>query len=209
MVTSMVTSYRWLQSPVTNTGKLDGFSSSLMQANFDMFYMILYSTPNELCMIFISLWSKLLVHSSWQHCFSSLRFTDICWWTALFGQFSQVEVWSLTGPEQHVGFFFFNHSAGNLLLCLESLFCCMTQLGRSFSCQPDSLTLGYFSIQRKSRFHQSKVTRQVVAKQPQTLTTPPPCLVVDFRCSPPNPWVALTQRMLFQKSSSADEVFAL
>ncbi len=45
--------------------------------------------------------------------------------------FSQDEVWTLTGPLQR---------SADLLACLRSLSCCMTQFWPSFSCRTDVVT---------------------------------------------------------------------
>lgn len=89
-----------------------------------------------------------LAQSSLQHCFSSLRFADIYLCIALLRLHCSISVCLRSGPLQRLDFFFFvSHSVLDLLLCLESIACCMAQFQPSFSFKLVShLTLKYYSM---------------------------------------------------------------
>ncbi len=54
--------------------------------------------------------------------------------------FSQDELWTMTGVLQNLDSFLFSRSVVDFLVCLGSLSCCITQSWPSFSCQTDVLT---------------------------------------------------------------------
>lgn len=72
-----------------------------------------------------------------------LQFSDV--WGHLFMHNSlkthhSIPVGLRSGLGQQLDFFFFSHLDVNLLMCLESLSCCMTQFWPSLSCWTDGLT---------------------------------------------------------------------
>jgi len=83
-----------------------------------------------------------------------LRLIDVCQHSFMHSflkvppqHFYQFEVWTLTGP-----FFFFRHSAVDLLLCLGSLSCWWPSFSQALAVRQmaSHLTPEYFGIQRSS-----------------------------------------------------------
>ncbi len=74
--------------------------------------------------------------------------------------------------------FFLSHSELNLLVCLGSLSCCITQVCHKLTagCSPS----GFSDRVPNSWFHQLWQVVQVRPKQPQTITLPPPCLTAGM-----------------------------
>lgn len=70
---------------------------------------------------------------------SLLLIIDV-WYLVMY--FHTLSIWTL-GHCNTLLLFFFRHSVEDLLLCLDSLSCCMTQFESSFSCWTDWLTFDF------------------------------------------------------------------
>lgn len=101
-------------------------------------------------------------------------------------QLNRVEVWTLTGQLQNlVSFlFFFNHSVPDMLLCLRSLLCRMTQFQPDFSQMTSHLE--YFSYTEVFMVYSMIVScpRPVNAKYAEIITSAQlPLLTAGMRYS--------------------------
>ena len=119
--------------------------------------------------------------------------------------------------------FFFRHSVVDLLLCLGSLSCCITQFQPRFSCSIDGLTCDSWIIWYTEVSMTARCPGPVAAKQTQIISPPPLCLTVGMRCCAEmlclvstrcgavhhdqisgNTSVSSVQRTLFQKSGDLE-----
>ena len=127
-----------------------------------------------------------MAHSSLQCCFSLLRFAGICSSTVPPQYFNRLEVWILTGHCNILILLVFSHFVVDLLVCLRSLSCCMTQFQPSFSCWADGLTFDSKILWYAEEFMADSMTAKcpgyAVAKQVQVITPSPLCLAADMRC---------------------------
>lgn len=70
----------------------------------------------------------------------------------------------------------------DLLLCLVSLSCCMTQFGPRFSYQTDDLRIFWYTKKVTVDSMTAGCLDPVAAKQAEIIIAPSPCLTVDWRC---------------------------
>lgn len=91
--------------------------------------------------LWLSVWFYQSLKSSILYCFSLLRFVGVCFCTILLRSqhASPVEVWTFSCCNTLI-LLFISHVVGDQLLCLEFLFCFMTQFLPSINCQTGGLT---------------------------------------------------------------------
>ena len=80
--------------------------------------------------------------------------------------------------------FLLSHSEVDLLVCFGSLSCCITQLRLSFRSRTDGWTFSFRIFWERAEFMVPSIMASrpgpEAAKQPQTITLPPPCLTVGM-----------------------------
>ena len=132
---------------------------------------------------------EILVHTSWQQCFSSLTLVGICLHTALLKSHQTISIGLRSGLWlghcNTLILFFFSHSVVDLLVHLGSLSCCVTHFQPSFNCQSHGLAFYSRILWCLEEFIVDVIIVRhpgsVAAKQAQMINPPPPCLTVGKR----------------------------
>ena len=100
--------------------------------------------------------------------------------------FIQVEVWTLTGPLQHLDSFLFHTFCCRSAAVFGIIVLLMSQFQPSFSCQTDGLTSDSRKLWYTEEFTVDSMTARcpgpVTAEQAQIISPPPPCSILWVVC---------------------------
>ena len=101
----------------------------------------------------------ILAHSSLQNCFNSATLEGFRAWTACLRSCHSISIGFRSGlwldHSRTFILFLLSHSEVDLLVCFESLSCCITQLRLSFRSQTDDRTFSFRIFLVESRIHGS------------------------------------------------------
>ncbi len=130
----------------------------------------------------------ILAHSSLQNCFNSATLEGFRAWMDCLRSYHSISIgfkprlW--LDHSKTLILFFLSHSEVDLLVCMGSLSCCITQVRLSLRSQTNSRIFSFRIFWYSAEFMVPSIMASrpgpEAAKQPQTITLPPPCLTVGM-----------------------------
>ncbi len=131
----------------------------------------------------------ILAHSSLQNCFNSATVEGFQAWMDCLRSCHIISIGFKSrhwlGQSKTLILFFLSHSEVDLLVCLGSLSCCITQVRLSLRSQTDGRTFSFrifwfWVLSAEFMVPSFMASHPEAAKQPQTITLPQPCLTVGM-----------------------------